>query len=78
MHIALSGVPVLSWEPPPMTSNIMAKEVMSYPVSTLNTLEKVGRIVDLLTQEPYHGFPIVKDEDEVNSLILTTNFLLFS
>ena len=34
---------------------------MSYPVVTLNTKEKVGRIVDILWQEQHNGFPVVEE-----------------
>ncbi|KAK2167560.1 hypothetical protein LSH36_26g05032 [Paralvinella palmiformis] len=63
IHIDLQGVPLLHWEPPPMTSHIPAKEVMSYPVTTLRTTENVGRIVDILKKEGHVGFPIVDNYD---------------
>jgi hypothetical protein len=32
---------------------------MSHPVVTFNTVESVGRIVDVLKSESYNGFPVV-------------------
>jgi chloride channel 7 len=59
IHVQLSGVPLLPWEPPPLSYNIYASEVMSYPVVTFNTVETVGHIVDVLKSETYNGFPVV-------------------
>ncbi|XP_018323894.1 H(+)/Cl(-) exchange transporter 7 isoform X1 [Agrilus planipennis] len=59
IHIQLSGIPLLPWEPPPLTSNIYASEVMSHPVVTLKTVENVGHIVELLRLTSYNGFPVV-------------------
>jgi chloride channel 7 len=59
IHIRLSGVPLLPWEPPPLSHNIYANEIMSHPVVTFNTVESVRRIVDVLNAETYNGFPVV-------------------
>ncbi|PVD38860.1 hypothetical protein C0Q70_01485 [Pomacea canaliculata] len=59
MHIHLQSVPVLGWEPPNLSSNINAREVMSHPVTVLHIKEKVGDIVDLLKKEVHNGFPVV-------------------
>lgn len=59
IHIQLSGVPLLAWEPPPMSYNVYASEVMSHPVVVFKTVENVGRIVQVLTEETYNGFPVV-------------------
>ncbi|KAK5640717.1 hypothetical protein RI129_009264 [Pyrocoelia pectoralis] len=58
-HIQLSGVPLLPWEPPPFVHNIYASEVMSHPVVTLRTIDKVDHIVELLHLTTYNGFPVV-------------------
>ncbi|KAJ9582590.1 hypothetical protein L9F63_023078, partial [Diploptera punctata] len=57
IHIQLSGVPLLPWEPPPLSYNIYASEIMSHPVFTFNSVEYVGYIVDVLKSETYNGFP---------------------
>ncbi|KAJ8979965.1 hypothetical protein NQ317_013713 [Molorchus minor] len=57
--IQLSGVPLLPWEPPPLAHNIYASEVMSHPVVTLQCVENVGHIVELLKLSSYNGFPVV-------------------
>ncbi|OXA52085.1 H(+)/Cl(-) exchange transporter 7 [Folsomia candida] len=58
-HIRLMGVPILEWEPPPLSRNIHATEVMSTPVISFSSVENVGRIIDILTNERYNGFPVV-------------------
>lgn len=53
------GVPILPWEPPPLSHNIYATEVMSCPVVTFNSIETVGNVIDTLTSETHNGFPVV-------------------
>ena len=31
IHIQLAGVPLLGWEPPPLSATTYASEIMSYP-----------------------------------------------
>ncbi|XP_049950327.1 H(+)/Cl(-) exchange transporter 7 isoform X1 [Schistocerca serialis cubense] len=62
IHIQICGVPILPWEPPPLSNNIYASEVMSHPVVTLKTIENVGHIVDVLKLEEHNGFPVVDPE----------------
>ena len=42
-----------------MSYNVYASEVMSHPVVVFKTVESVGHIVKVLTEETYNGFPIV-------------------
>lgn len=58
-HIQLMGVPILPWDPPPLSYNIYATQVMSSPVVTFGCMETVGKIIDVLTNETYNGFPVV-------------------
>ena len=39
----------------------ICSEVMSHPVLTLRTVEKVGRIIEILQREKHAGFPVVED-----------------
>lgn len=63
----MAGVPLLPWEPPPLSNNIYASEIMSHPVVTLRTIENVGHIIELLKCVTFNGFPIVDppSSDEV-------------
>lgn len=55
----MNGIPLLAWEPPPISSNVYASEVMSYPVVTFKVVENVGHIVDVLRKETHNGFVVV-------------------
>ncbi|XP_076458922.1 LOW QUALITY PROTEIN: H(+)/Cl(-) exchange transporter 7-like [Babylonia areolata] len=72
MHVHLSSVPILDWEPAAPTSTIHAREVMSHPVTVFRMREKVGRIVDILKKEIHNGFPVV-DEFDVDQLLQSTD-----
>ncbi|XP_033118089.1 H(+)/Cl(-) exchange transporter 7-like isoform X2 [Anneissia japonica] len=65
IHIQLQSVPILPWEPPQLTANIHASEIMNRPVVTLNSIEKVGRIIDVLSSSDsnHNGFPVVDPQD---------------
>ncbi|XP_026208386.1 H(+)/Cl(-) exchange transporter 7 isoform X1 [Anabas testudineus] len=69
IHIKLQSVPFLHWEAPATSHWLTAREVMSSPVTCLNRIEKVGTIVDILsnTSTSHNGFPVVvqvTDSDE--------------
>ncbi|XP_029015556.1 H(+)/Cl(-) exchange transporter 7 isoform X2 [Betta splendens] len=61
IHIKLQSVPFLHWEAPATSHWLTAREVMSSPVTCLNRIEKVGTIVDILsnTSTCHNGFPVV-------------------
>ncbi|XP_054264197.1 H(+)/Cl(-) exchange transporter 7-like [Macrosteles quadrilineatus] len=59
LHIQLSGVPLLAWDPPPLSFILNAREFMSSPVTTLQPVESVRRIVHILRTKTYNGFPVV-------------------
>uniref|UniRef100_A0A8C1Z7W0 Chloride channel protein n=1 Tax=Cyprinus carpio TaxID=7962 RepID=A0A8C1Z7W0_CYPCA len=66
VHIKLQSVPFLHWDAPPTSHWLTAREVMSSPVTCFNRVEKVGRIVDVLsnTSTNHNGFPVVADTTE--------------
>ncbi|XP_072224244.1 H(+)/Cl(-) exchange transporter 7 isoform X1 [Leuresthes tenuis] len=69
IHIKLQSVPFLHWDAPATSHWLTAREVMSSPVTCLNRIEKVGTIVDTLsnTSTNHNGFPVVvqvSDSDE--------------
>ncbi|XP_034046161.1 H(+)/Cl(-) exchange transporter 7 isoform X2 [Thalassophryne amazonica] len=61
IHIKLQSVPFLHWEAPATSHWLTAREVMSSPVTCLNRIEKVGAVVDILsnTSTNHNGFPVV-------------------
>ncbi|XP_025423930.1 H(+)/Cl(-) exchange transporter 7-like isoform X2 [Sipha flava] len=69
IHIQLSGIPLMAWDPPPLSSNIFATEVMAHPVAVFKSKETVGKIVDTLKKYTYNGFPVVDDIFSVDSEI---------
>ncbi|KFO34740.1 H(+)/Cl(-) exchange transporter 7 [Fukomys damarensis] len=66
MHIQLQSVPFLHWEAPVTSHSLTAREVMSTPVTCLRRREKVGIIVDVLsnTASNHNGFPVVEDSED--------------
>lgn len=63
----------MAWEPPPLSSNIFASEVMSHPVTVFRTKESVGKIVDTLKKYSYNGFPVVDNIDSVSKKMYCFN-----
>ncbi|NXC44288.1 CLCN7 protein, partial [Penelope pileata] len=61
MHIQLQSVPFLHWEAPVTSHSLTAREVMSTPVICLQRIERVGFVVDILsdTSSNHNGFPVV-------------------
>ncbi|XP_055338309.1 H(+)/Cl(-) exchange transporter 7-like [Paramacrobiotus metropolitanus] len=68
IHVKLLRVPLLDWEPPPLSSHMTARSIMSYPVYTFKTVEKVGVIYDILKKVTHNGFPVVEEGDIRNPL----------
>ncbi|KAJ8284042.1 hypothetical protein COCON_G00028920 [Conger conger] len=63
VHIKLQSVPFLHWEAPATSHSLTAREVMSSPVTSFNRIEKVGNVVDVLsnTTTNHNGFPVVNE-----------------
>ncbi|KAM3863470.1 H(+)/Cl(-) exchange transporter 7 isoform 2-T2 [Diretmus argenteus] len=61
IHIKLQSVPFLHWDAPATSHWLTAREVMSSPVTCFNRIEKVGTVVDVLsnTSTNHNGFPVV-------------------
>lgn len=71
-------MPLLDWDPPPLTKKLSARHVMSSPVTVLHEKETVGHIMDLLTKFKHHGFPIIEGEpsEEEEHFGLLKGFIL--
>lgn len=63
----------MPWDPPPLSSNIYASEVMAHPVIVFKSKESVGQIVDTLKKCSHNGFPVVDDVFSVDSVIFFMN-----
>jgi chloride channel 7 len=59
MHIELKRYPMLPEEPAHRRERLQAKHVMSPGIRTVNDLERVGKLLDLLNTTTHHGFPVV-------------------
>ncbi|CAB4014714.1 H(+) Cl(-) exchange transporter 7, partial [Paramuricea clavata] len=59
IHIRLSRVPILGWDPPQMVEGLNARNIMNKPVCCMNLVENVGRVIDLLKTTTHNGFPVV-------------------
>ncbi|XP_074644384.1 H(+)/Cl(-) exchange transporter 7-like [Tubulanus polymorphus] len=59
--IELNGMPFLPWEPPELSTNITADKIMNTPVVTLEPIEKVGNIIEILRTVKHNGFPVVEN-----------------
>lgn len=53
-------MPLLAWDPPPLSSNIYANHLMTHPVITFKTKESVGNIVKTLKTYSHNGFPVIE------------------
>uniref|UniRef100_A0A915CF91 CBS domain-containing protein n=1 Tax=Parascaris univalens TaxID=6257 RepID=A0A915CF91_PARUN len=58
-HIELDEVPILGWNPPKLSRNILAQRVMRKDVMAMEPRERVKRIVEVLRATVHHGFPVV-------------------
>lgn len=65
MQINLSGIPILPPEPPPLTSDITAKDVMNTKVVAFPSLVTVDFVLDVLAKVSHQGFPVVKEFTEI-------------
>uniref|UniRef100_A0A8C1K3Q8 Chloride channel protein n=1 Tax=Cyprinus carpio TaxID=7962 RepID=A0A8C1K3Q8_CYPCA len=58
----LQSVPFLHWDAPPTSHWLTAREVMSSPVTCFNRVEKVGRIVDVLSNTSTNHNVLIKSK----------------
>ncbi|XP_052816408.1 H(+)/Cl(-) exchange transporter 7-like isoform X2 [Mya arenaria] len=83
MNIEVLGLPLLPWDPPALCDNIKASDIMNSPACCLNKIERVGRVVDLLRNETFCGFPVVNAKgleyskpSKIRGLILRSQLLV--
>ncbi|KAJ6656012.1 hypothetical protein lerEdw1_004597 [Lerista edwardsae] len=80
MHIQLQSVPFLHWEAPVTSHSLTAREVMSTPVTCLRRIEKVGTIVDILSDPSanHNGFPVVESVPDSEQVVGLCGLILRS
>ncbi|KAL3308191.1 H(+)/Cl(-) exchange transporter 7 [Cichlidogyrus casuarinus] len=60
-HIGLSGMALLNWEPDQLAVTKRALDVMSCPVVYLDSVMRVGLLLERIGENcPHHGFPVVE------------------
>ncbi|XP_055891038.1 H(+)/Cl(-) exchange transporter 7-like isoform X4 [Biomphalaria glabrata] len=67
MNVEVSGIPLLSWEPPPLCDHVYVSDFMSQPVMTFLPVEKVGHVYECLMGESFNGFPIIEQDPNCDS-----------
>lgn len=55
------GVPLLPSDPPPLVSDIEAKDLMNTKVVSFPTLVSVHHIMEILGRNKHQGFPVVQE-----------------
>ncbi|KAH9509499.1 H(+)/Cl(-) exchange transporter 7 [Bulinus truncatus] len=62
MNVEVSGIPLLSWEPPPLCDHVYVSDFMSQPVMTFLPVDKVGHVYECLLGESFNGFPVIEQD----------------
>lgn len=83
MNIEVLGLPLLPWDPPALCDTVKTSDLMNTPALTLNKVEKIGRIVEILRNETFCGFPVIdstykenKKQAKICGLILRSQLLI--
>ncbi|XP_077974485.1 H(+)/Cl(-) exchange transporter 7-like isoform X2 [Styela clava] len=78
MHIELGKVPVLEWDPPPLSSKTTVSEVMHQPAITLNLHCRVKDIMENLSSSTsnHGGYPVQDDHGKFRGVILRSQLLI--
>ncbi|KAI6205932.1 Chloride channel protein [Aphelenchoides besseyi] len=52
-------IPILGWNPPKMSRNILASNIMRKDVVALEPKERVGRLLEIIKNTKHHAYPVV-------------------
>ncbi|KAI6210761.1 Chloride channel and Cystathionine beta-synthase domain containing protein [Aphelenchoides besseyi] len=52
-------IPILGWNPPKMSRNILASDMMRKDVVALEPKERVGRLLEIIKNTKHHAYPVV-------------------
>ena len=58
-NIEQAEIPMLGWDAPQASRNILASDIMRKDAVALEPRERVGRLLDILKNTPHHAFPVV-------------------
>lgn len=59
MNIEQLEIPVLGWNPPKMSRNILASNIMRKDIIAMEPKERVGRLLGIIKGTRHHAFPVV-------------------
>ncbi|XP_056008737.1 H(+)/Cl(-) exchange transporter 7-like isoform X5 [Ostrea edulis] len=82
MNVEVMGIPTLPFESPPLCEDLRASDVMSAPLATFKTKEKVETVYEMLKDETFCGFPVIEDDSlttgkgKLKGLILRSQLLV--
>jgi len=76
--INIMGVPLLSPDPPPLVSDIVAKDLMNTKVVSFPSIVSVHYILEVLGRVKHQGFPVINESNEIEVSCLFFHFLLFN
>lgn len=82
MNVEVMGIPTLPFECPPLCDDLRASDVMSAPLATFKTKERVENIYRMLKEETFCGFPVIEDDPmapgkgKLKGLILRSQLLV--
>ncbi|XP_020086151.1 chloride channel protein CLC-c [Ananas comosus] len=79
--VKMKGLPYLEAHAEPYMRNLVARDVVSGPLITFSSVEKVGTIVQALTLTGHNGFPVINEPPfsaapELCGLVLRSHLLV--
>ncbi|KAI6243670.1 Chloride channel protein [Aphelenchoides fujianensis] len=70
-NIEQMEIPILGWNPPKMSRNILASDIMRKDVVALEPKERVGRLLEIIKNTKHHAFPVV---DRIDPALTNAQF----
>ncbi|KAL5220406.1 hypothetical protein ABZP36_025119 [Zizania latifolia] len=79
--VRMKGLPYLEVHREPCMRSLVAGDVVSGPLITFSTVERVGTVVDTLRRTSHNGFPVIEDQPfapapELCGLVLRSHLLV--
>lgn len=71
MNIEQMEIPILGWNPPKLSRNILASDIMRKDIIALEPKERVGRLLEIIKSTKHNAFPVV---DRIDPAITDAQF----